>query len=102
MTWYGELIACHKLPDDTCPDEKNITPVEPPVVKFSMVLPEHSFHAKEHNSNEKSVPIPLLNVEKAKYACEVRPACPNIENITPLEPSAVKFSMSLPEHSVRV
>ena len=55
-----------------CPNTENITPLEPPVVKFSMALPEHSFHAKEPNSSDKSAPIPFLNTEKAKYACGVR------------------------------
>jgi hypothetical protein len=29
-----------------CPNTENIIPVEPPAVKLSMALPEHSFHAK--------------------------------------------------------
>jgi hypothetical protein len=59
------------------PNTENITPLESPVVKFSMALPEHSLNAKEPNSSEKSAPIPLLNAVKSKYACGVRPACPN-------------------------
>jgi hypothetical protein len=45
-----------------------------------MALPEHSFHAKEPNSSEKSVPIPLLNEKKAKWPCGVRIACPEAKN----------------------
>jgi hypothetical protein len=83
-----------------CPDAKNITTVEPPVVKFSMALPEHSFHAKEPNSNEKSLPIPLLNEKKAK--CGVRTFCPDAKDITTVEPPAVQFSVALPKRSLRV
>jgi hypothetical protein len=82
-----------------CPNTENITPLEPQGVKFSMALPEDSFHGKEPNSREKSAPIPLLNTEKAKYTCGVGSACPNTENITPVEPPVVKFSRALPEHS---
>jgi hypothetical protein len=64
-----------------------------------MTLPEHSFHAKEPNLNEKSAPIPLLNEENAKWPCGVGTACPDAKNITPVEPPVVKFSMALPEHS---
>jgi hypothetical protein len=32
-----------------------------------------------------------LNEEKAKWACGVRTACPNTENITPLEPRWLNF-----------
>jgi hypothetical protein len=82
-----------------CSNTENITPLELQGVKFSMALPEHSFHCKKPNPSDKYAPIPLLDEEKAKYACGVRPACPNTENITPLEPLAVKFSMALPEYS---
>jgi hypothetical protein len=44
-----------------CPNAKNITPVELPVVKFSVGLPEQSFYAVEPDSDPKFVPIPLLN-----------------------------------------
>jgi hypothetical protein len=44
---------------------------------FPMAPHEHSFHGEEPNSNEKAVPIPLLNV-------------------TPVE---VTYSAGLPEHS---
>ena len=89
--------ACGVRP--TCPNTENITPPKLQGVKFTMALPEHSFHSKEPNSSERSAPIPLLNEENAKYACGVRPTYPNTENITPLEPQGVKFSMALPEHS---
>jgi hypothetical protein len=80
----------------------SIPPLEPSAVKCSMALPEHSFHAKEPNSNEKSVPIPLLNEEKSKWPCGVRTACSDAKNITLVEPPAIKFSMALLEHSLRV
>jgi hypothetical protein len=57
----GEKARCACGVRTACPDAKNITPVEPPVVKFSMALPEHSFHA-----NEKSVPISTFERGKSK------------------------------------
>jgi hypothetical protein len=45
-----------------------------PAATREVALPEHSFHAREPNSNENSVPIPLLNGEKAKWACGVTTA----------------------------
>jgi hypothetical protein len=74
----------------------------PSGVEFSMAPPEHSCHAKEPKSNEKSFPIPLLNEAKAKWACGVRTACPDAKSITPVELPAVKFSTALPEHSLTV
>jgi hypothetical protein len=53
-----------------CPNTENITPLEPQGVKFSLALPEHSLHGKEPNSNEKTVPIPLLNEEKQNRLVE--------------------------------
>jgi hypothetical protein len=44
-----------------------------------MGLSEYSFHAHELDSTEKFVAIPLLNEDKAKYSCRIRPACPNTE-----------------------
>jgi hypothetical protein len=85
-----------------CPTE-DLNPYGASGVIFSVFgLSEHSFHAHKLESTKKSVPIPLLNQDKAKYSCGVRPACPNTENITPLEPQGVKFSMALPEHSFHV
>ena len=64
--------------------------LESPVVKFSVGLSEHSFHAQKLDSTKKSVPIPLLNQDKAKYSCGVRPACPT-ENLTPCGSSGIIF-----------
>ncbi|KAJ7503880.1 hypothetical protein B0H11DRAFT_2221965 [Mycena galericulata] len=65
-----------------------------------MALPEHEFHAKEPTSNEKSVPIPLLNEEKANGLVESELPAPMRKNIiTPVELPVVKFSAGLPEHS---
>ena len=69
------------------------------MVEFSVGLSEYSFHSHELDSTEKFVPIPLLNEDTANYSRGVGPACPNTENITPLELHGVKFSMTLPEHS---
>jgi hypothetical protein len=51
----------------------------PPVVKFSVGLSEYSFHAQELDSTEKFVLIPLVNKDKAKYSCGLRPACADTE-----------------------
>jgi hypothetical protein len=37
----------------TCPNTENITPLELHGVKFSMTLPEHSFHGEGLNSSDK-------------------------------------------------
>jgi hypothetical protein len=64
-----------------------------------MALPEHSFHAKEINSNEKSVPIPLLNEEKQNWLVEAKlPA--QMRKILHQLSCRVKFSMALLEHSL--
>jgi hypothetical protein len=44
-----------------CSNAKGIIPVERPVIKYSAGLPEHSFHPDEPDSDDKFVPIPLLN-----------------------------------------
>jgi hypothetical protein len=85
-----------------CPNTENFTDLESLVVKFSVGLSEYSFHAHKLDSAEKFVHTPLLSREKAKWACGVRTASPDSKNITPVEPPAVKFSMALPEHSLRV
>lgn len=46
---------------------ENIAQFDSPVVIFCVGLPRHSIHAPEHDSDWKSVPIPLLNEDKAEY-----------------------------------
>jgi hypothetical protein len=67
--------------------------------KCSVGLSEYSFHAHKLDSTEKFVPIPLLNEEKAKYSCGVRPACLNTEDFTQPESPVVKLSAGLSEYS---
>jgi hypothetical protein len=52
------------------------------VVKFSVGLSEYTFHVHELDSTEKFITIPLLNEDKAKYSCGVRP--PNTELESPV------------------
>jgi hypothetical protein len=72
------------LVESELPKYRNFTQLELPVVKFSVGLSEYLFHAHELDSTEKSVTIPLLYEDKAKYSCGVRPACPNTESFTQL------------------
>jgi hypothetical protein len=49
------------------PKYGNIAQLGSPVVNFCARHAEDSFHVHEHNHTRKSVLIPLLNAQEAKY-----------------------------------
>jgi hypothetical protein len=49
------------------PKYRNIAQLGSPVVNFCVRRPEDSLKAHEHDSTKKSIPIPLLNEQEAKY-----------------------------------
>jgi hypothetical protein len=56
------------------PNAENIAQLDLPVVKFFVGLLEHSFYSNKAYSTKRSIPIPLLHEDEAKYSRGVRTA----------------------------